>query len=304
MEAPVVSVIIPTYNRESYIIEAIESVLNQTFDDLEIIIIDDGSTDNTPSIVKRIHDSRIRYFYLKHNNGVAAALNYGIKNSKGKYISRLDSDDIFLPEKIGSQVEVLENNPDIGLVYTRAYNISEQGDIVALYPAISTHPENPLKMLRHFLFTPSQSIVFRKQCIERIGLYDTTIRFSSDWDFCVRMAARYKFFYIPIPLVKIRKHNNMLTGDKLRSVQHTVMVLEKHKQLLAQDEGFQWLSPWYYHVGRQLFYRSDYLSARNAFRTAVRFQVVNFKALVFWALTMLPAELLQIMKRSYWKKSA
>jgi len=132
MKNPKVSVILPTFNRAAYLPDAIESVLCQTFRDFELVIVDDGSTDNTRQIVQMYPDKRIRYRF-KQNGGIASALNCGIKQSTGTYLARLDSDDVFLPEKLAYQVACLDANPDCGLVYTQAYNMDEKGNVLALY---------------------------------------------------------------------------------------------------------------------------------------------------------------------------
>lgn len=130
-----VSVIIPTYNRAEFISDAIESVLNQTFEDYEIIIVDDGSTDNTKQIVQS-YTSKVKYYY-QEQSGVSSARNYGIKAATGEYIAFLDSDDQFLPQKLEKQVEVLENNPRIGIVYS---------------PHIIWHPESDEKKVSRTRF--------------------------------------------------------------------------------------------------------------------------------------------------------
>ena len=112
-----VSVIIPTYNREGILGRSIESVLNQTYTEFELIIVDDGSTDNTRQLVENIHDDRISYYYVKNNSGAAAARNYGIERAEGEYIAFQDSDDYWHSDKLEKQMKVMESNPDIGFVF-------------------------------------------------------------------------------------------------------------------------------------------------------------------------------------------
>ena len=119
MQHPKVSVIIPTYNRAEYLGEAIQSVFDQTFEDFEILIVDDGSTDDTQQLVLSFHDPRLRSFY-QNNCGISAARNAAIRSADGEYIAFLDSDDVWLPELLESQVAVLDRRPEIGLVYARA----------------------------------------------------------------------------------------------------------------------------------------------------------------------------------------
>jgi len=126
---PTVSVIISTYNRAHLIGRAIQSVLNQTYQDFEVIVVDDGSTDNTEEIVKSFNDPRIRYIRHEKNKGAAAARNTGIKAARGKYIAFQDSDDEWLPEKLEKQMKVFENAPpEAGVVYTDMQRINEDGE--------------------------------------------------------------------------------------------------------------------------------------------------------------------------------
>ncbi|MCY3864790.1 MAG: glycosyltransferase family 2 protein, partial [Chloroflexi bacterium] len=119
---PLVSVVMPVYNREIFVAEAIESILEQTFSDFEFVIVDDGSQDRSPEIIRQYErrDDRIRFLAFKQNKGKAAAKNFGIEAAQGQYIAGMDSDDVSLPQRLEKQVEFLRANPDIGVVGTRA----------------------------------------------------------------------------------------------------------------------------------------------------------------------------------------
>jgi len=291
-KSPNISIIIPTYNRAVYLSAAIDSVLCQTYKDFELIVVDDGSSDNTREIVQAYSDQRIRYLYKK-NGGAASALNLGIKNSRGNFIARLDSDDIFLPKKLEIQVESLDVNPDIGLVYTQAYNIDSEGNILRLYLKNHTCPQEALKVMRHFLFPPSQSIMFRKSCIDKAGYFDENIPIAEDWDFCIRMARHYKFAYCDKPLVKIRRHSEMITSDKLKCAQAILRVMQKHVETLSMGEEKSWLSPHYYNLGRIYLYEKDYKSARKNFFSALRYDAGSLKNLFFFGVTSLPDSIIE-----------
>ena len=127
MKTPTVSVVIASYNHEKYVAETIESVLNQTFQDFEIIITDDGSSDKTVEMIKQFSDPRINLFVFEKNKGACSALNNSIINSKGKYIACLNSDDSWELNKLEKQVKFLDENPDIGAVFTNAKIIDENG---------------------------------------------------------------------------------------------------------------------------------------------------------------------------------
>ncbi|MGA1840851.1 MAG: glycosyltransferase [bacterium] len=291
-----VSVIIPTFNRVTYLSEAIESVLSQSYDNLELIVVDDGSFDNTRDLVHSFSDERIGYFYQK-NNGIASALNLGLKKSSGDYIARLDSDDIFLPEKLKLQVKLLDHNPDLGLVYTQAYNMDDKGNALKLFLKNHTCPQEPLKVLRHFLFPPSQSIMFRRSCIDKIGYFDETMPVGEDWDFCIRMAQKYRFAYCDEPLVKIRKHPDMITSDKIKTAQSILQVMEKHVETLSLGEGKEWLAPHYHNLGRLYLHKRNYKNAREYFYGAFRLNPIQLKNLLFGGAASLPPSIFEGLRR-------
>ena len=131
---PKISVIIPTKDRVEYITEAIQSVLKQTYQDFEILIIDGSSTNGTKDIIKKLKDKRIGYFYQKGKKSLAGARNQGIKESQGEFIAFLDDDDLWLPRKLETQIEMLKQNESFGLVYTSSsYVVQADGRVIGLY---------------------------------------------------------------------------------------------------------------------------------------------------------------------------
>jgi len=290
-----VSVIIPTYNRVIYIAVAIHSVLNQTYQNFEILVVDDGSTDETPRAVTAFESEKIRYFYRDHQ-GIALSLNFGINHSRGRYIARLDSDDIFFPGKLERQVQLLEANPEVDLVYTQVYNMTEDGEILCPYPEAHTLPSEPLRTLRRFLFAPSQSIMFRRECVEKAGAFDRNFVIASDWDFLIRMAQVSKFAYINEPLVKVRKHAGMITRNGIQNIKHIIAVLEKHRELLSLGEGYRWMSPHYYMLNREYFFIENYELAQSAFQRALSLSSTNFLAMLYFFLCYFPPNFIAQLK--------
>jgi glycosyltransferase involved in cell wall biosynthesis len=212
MSNPKVSVIIPTLNRADFIKESINSVLSQTYQDFEIIVIDDGSTDNTREIVEGYDNEKIKYFYQK-NSGLNSARNTGIRNSKGEYISYLDSDDIWHPYKLEKQVAILDKNSDIGLVYCGSSLIDENGTHTGKRPLIRHSGYVFEKLIRYnFLYNGSIAI-FRRNCLEKVGLFDERTVRMTDWEFYLRFAIHYKFYGIPEYLIKYRVHQKTMSND-------------------------------------------------------------------------------------------
>lgn len=213
-----VSVIIPTYNRAELIIETIQSVLDQTFDDFEIIVVDDGSTDNTKQVVDGFKDSRIKYIY-QENRGVANARNNGIKASSGEYIAFLDSDDMWLPENLELKVKMLDSHPDVALVSSDCYLIDDDtGATVHRFWDKRPYdhlleqvggPRQPLALAT--LLTPTAALIRRRVFVEEVGVFDESLRYSSDWDIWLRILPRLPIKMIDTPLAKYRKHKDRLT---------------------------------------------------------------------------------------------
>ena len=195
-DLPLVSVVIPTYNRSQLLRLTVDSVLIQTYPNIEIIVIDDGSTDDT-AIVMQQYAGQVTY--VKQNNqGGTAASNAGIKLASGKYINVLDHDDLFLPTKIERQVQILNSQPEIGLVHCGYYHIDAEGNLLN---QVRLLPEgNVLKdLLTRGNFIWSGAPLIRKECLDKVGYFEDT--FSSDWDLWLRIAtAGYLFGCIQEPL--------------------------------------------------------------------------------------------------------
>jgi len=216
---PKVSVIIPTHNRAALVTEAINSVLTQTFKDFELIVVDDGSTDNTRDALKGYTD-RIHYIY-QENQRRSEARNTGIKAASGEYIAFLDDDDLWLPHKLEKQVTFLDANPDKGLVHTFTDAIDITGRLMEkerngrlqwykksmklgyTYEGIS-------RLGAIFL----SSVLLRSRCLEKVGLFDTVTEAYEDWDFGLRFASEYRIGIIPEFLVKFRIHKVHTTVDE------------------------------------------------------------------------------------------
>ena len=221
IKRPLVSVIMPTYNHAQFIGDAIESVINQTWQTWEMLIIDDGSTDNTKSVVQSYvsKDSRIKYFALGQNSGRAAvARNYGINNSKGKYVAFLDSDDMWKPTKIEKQIELLENDDNIFMVYSR-YIVIKNGIFLRILPKRKKLRAGNV-FVSLFLsnnFIGTSSVLLRNNLKENNYLFDTDLGLKAIEDFALwlKIAKNKHIAYIDEPLVVYREHvSNTSIGIK------------------------------------------------------------------------------------------
>lgn len=185
MTEPLVSVIVPCYNTARFVAEAIDSALAQTLADLEVVVVDDGSTDNSAEIVKAYTDSRVRYVH-QANRGLAGARNTGIRNARGRYLSFLDADDTMLPEKLAKQAAFLEADKGYGLVAGGYHRTDEEGRL--LY--VERRPAGDIAgrdvVLRSQF--PVNVVLVRRDAVEAVGLFDESFRRAEDWDLFCRLA--------------------------------------------------------------------------------------------------------------------
>jgi teichuronic acid biosynthesis glycosyltransferase TuaG len=203
-----VSVIIPTYNRPRWLPETIESALKQTYSYVEIIVVNDGSTDNTEEVLEPYID-KIKYIY-KENGGPGSAVNAGIMAATGKYIARLDDDDIFLPEKVELQVRMFQQRPELGLVATDNHIIDTEGEIVETRRVLDFSKHGAfLTLLQHCIFS-QPTVMVRKECHDKVGLYRNT--YAQDYDMWLRIARAYPVGVIHSPLAMYRRHGSNRSG--------------------------------------------------------------------------------------------
>lgn len=201
-----VSAIIPAYNCEKYIVETIESVFAQTHKDIELIVVDDGSTDRTEEII-RSFGARLNYIRQDKNSGPSAARNRGIKESSGAYVAFLDHDDIWLPDKIEEQVRMLEREKDLALVYSNFYYINRSGSIMGkLFDNIKPCRGFVFEELVISNFIPTSSVVIRKKVLDETGIFDERFLIAQDYDLYIRIAERHKIDFIERPLLKYMVH--------------------------------------------------------------------------------------------------
>jgi len=203
---PEVSVVIPTYNYARYIREAIDSVLAQTYRDSEIIVIDDRSTDDTKGVVSQ-YGPEIEYI-RQENQGLSAARNTGIRNSKGEYIAILDSDDIWLPSKLEKQIKLFEANSELGLVYSDGLVFGEKlaWDDLSFGGNMNFYRGRIFDKLLMGNFIPCPSVVIRRGCFDKVGLFDINLGACEDWDMSLRISLHHEIDYVDELLVKHRKH--------------------------------------------------------------------------------------------------
>ena len=209
---PSISVIIPVYNGEKTIRETIESVLNQTYPDFEIIVIDDGSQDATLDIVASIQEPRIKVFSYP-NAGVSASRNRGLSHACGEFISFLDADDLWTPDKLETQLKTLQENPQVAVAYSWLDHIDQSGQF--LRPGCRTTATGdiyPEFLLCQFLENLSTALI-RAQALLEVGGFDESLTHAEDWDILLRLAARYHFTVVPVAQTLYRTSPKSATSN-------------------------------------------------------------------------------------------
>ena len=233
-----VSVIIPTYNREKTILRAVSSVLNQTYGDLELIVVDDCSTDKTEEIVKSIEDSRVIFVKLEKNSGACVARNTGIAMARGEYIAFQDSDDEWLSNKLEKQLEYL-NKTGADVTFHKVRQHFPDSDELNYFPhkeesGFVSHLE-----ISNISLVTTQSIVGKKEVFGHY-LFDPAVKKMQDYDWAVRASKEYKFYYISEILVEQYHQNESLSAQGYEVViRMRQYFLEKYKEEMADNPAFE-----------------------------------------------------------------
>lgn len=206
---PMVSVIIPTFNYAEFISDSIDSVLTQTFKDLEIIVVDDGSTDNTKDILQK-YSNKIKYYY-QDNKGPASARNMGIKKATGSYVCFLDSDDIFIPNKLQIQIDTFNSisKQNTALLYSNFTSVNKKLNLNIQHyqcPKFKCHG-HALDYLKSHNFINTSTVMIRKDYLYDVGLFDEQLKYLEDYALWLKLGLKYEFFHISNFLVKTRSHN-------------------------------------------------------------------------------------------------
>jgi len=250
---PTVSVIIPTYNRAHLIGRAIQSVLDQTYQDFEIIVVDDASTDNTEEVVSNFDDERIRYIRLKENSGGSAApRNTAIRTARGEYIAFQDSDDEWLPEKLEKQMRLFEIQPlEVGVVYTGFWKIWGHRKIYIPSPGITRKEGNIHDGLLAQNFVAAPVAVVRKECFRKVGGFDEELPTLMDWELWIRISKCYRFRCIDEPLVisyytpgGVNEQGGLIQAKTLK------LILEKYFDDIKKNK--KTLAKYYFSIGSNL----------------------------------------------------
>ncbi|NER34465.1 MAG: glycosyltransferase [Oscillatoria sp. SIO1A7] len=223
---PLISVIIPVYNGEKTIRETIESVCNQTLSDWELIVINDGSQDSTLETLSSIQDPRLKVFSYP-NAGQAASRNRGLALASGKYISFLDADDLWTADKLELQLKALENNPEAAVAYSWSNCIDESGQFYRRGIHIALNGDVYANLLLIYFLENGSNALIRRQALDEIGGFDESLPPAEDWDFWLRVGARYPFVAVPVPQILYRVSANSASTNIWRMERAASLVIER-----------------------------------------------------------------------------
>lgn len=296
---PTVSVVIPTCNRAHFVGRAIQSVLDQTYRNFEILVVDDASNDNTEEIVKHFSDERISYIPHRENKGGSSARNTGIKAARGKFIGFLDDDDEWLPQKLECQINLFSRSQSmVGAVYT--------GNIMCNHKTRKVLKEIvPTKrgmILADLLFRncvgSTSSILIKKECLARVGLFDENLPSCQDWDMWIRISRHYQIDFVDQTLFIHYVHENRISTNYEARTQGTKILIEKISEDIASKPKI--IS--HHHFGNsKLFYlMDDRRRGKSELMKAVRLNPINARYFTYFIYSLLglnPFKPLPIFKR-------
>lgn len=235
-----VSVIIPTYNRVHVIARAVRSVLEQTYANFELLVVDDGSTDDTKQIIEYAEDDRIRYIRLEKNSGASHARNVGIQMAECEYIAFLDSDDEWMPEKLERQMQIMRQAPEtVGLVYCRMSGVNQKGE-VSFCPDLDIAKERLegnlfLFLLKENVISP-QTVLARRKCLEQAGGFDESLTCIEDWELFLRIAQDWEIAFAEETLVRVHVSETSVSQNIIGYLRTRCYMISQYWRLMEENQ--------------------------------------------------------------------
>jgi len=280
---PEVSVIIPAYNKADLTVKTVQSVLVQTYKDLEILVVDDGSTDQTKERMLAFGD-KIQYIH-KPNGGACSARNLGIRRSRGTFIAFLDCDDLYDEKKIELSVGYLKKNPKFGYVHTDAYFIDQDGGIIRKYSHPRARKEGWVaRKLVLGNFICNSTVVVRREILEKAGLFDESIFTPADWDLWIRLAEVAPVGYLNMPLTGYRVTDNYIFRRIELAQKEEGAVIENFFKRNPRWNHLRSgvLSNYHLRYAECYFLKDNENRLREEFFSSLKFNPLNFKAIVLF----------------------
>ncbi|MGH7146336.1 MAG: glycosyltransferase [Nitrospiraceae bacterium] len=317
---PLVSVIIPTHNCAAFIVDTLKSLEAQTYTNFEIIVVDDGSTDNTGTVLAPYCD-RIRCIH-QENRGAAAARNAGIRQAQGEFLAFLDADDVWFPPKLELQVQAFKSHPEAGLAFADFLDFDDSG--VTRQSRLNTWPEARAWFERHRVegseiacghmygellaanWIHASSAIVRRDVLSEVGWFDESLRAGEDLELWLRVAQRYPFLCVNRVLSGYRYRPESLCGSTgsraMRINRIVVQVLEKHLQNRWIPHGLESkvkaaLCRRYWALGWNCFGENRFTESRRFLSQGIRYQPFNRHLWVYWWASFLPLSAIEAVRR-------
>jgi glycosyltransferase involved in cell wall biosynthesis len=301
-----VSVIIPTFNRSNLLPETIQSVIDQTFTAFEIVVVDDGSTDNTEQAIQHIQDERLICIRQPHSGLPAVARNTGLRHAQAEYIAFIDSDDLWLKEKLSTQVCYMDSHPKLGLSYTnyvRFGNASAQHNLCPILEPHSAPSGHSFNQLYGHPVIANSTVMIRAAVIDTVGVFDEDkrLRGIEDYDYWLRIAYHYPIGFIAVSLTRYRLHADRLSQARVASERNKLFLIAKLDRMypdfvaIHAVERQDWLSRVHHSMGRHLLRADRATEARQHLKKAwkLRRKPTYF---LFWLTSFLGRGLRQHLK--------
>lgn len=275
---PVISVITPTYNRADFLPEAVRSVLDQTFKDFELLIVDDGSTDNTPEVLEPfLKDGRVLYEF-QQNQGQSAARNRALAKARGQFICFLDSDNAWLPNKLEHQLEAFDQHPEVDIVYGDIVTIDEEGRELSRKNMRRYSGHIASHMLKDN-FVSMNTTMARRYCFDEMGGMSGKRRVADDYDLWLRFSAKYRFLYLPEVFAKYRVMADQISSDKRRRFDTNEQIildfLRDYPEAVSSREARIGLAAFYSRKARHYAQSGDRATAWRSILRALRYGPMN-----------------------------
>lgn len=285
---PTISIVIPTLNRAHLVTRAITSVLNQTYQDYEIIIVDDGSIDETERVIKRCNYKKIIYIKHKKTRGPGAARNTGIDATRGDYIAFLDSDDEWLPKKLEKQINLFKKNIDkIGLIYCGVQLIDQySGNTKEKWMPRFKGYVYEKNLAANFVVSGSSTVIVQRKALKKVGKFDESLPSCEDWDLWTRIAKHYEFDFSPEILVNCFLHSKRVSSNFERVRLGLKLFSDKYKKEIDKQRNNVKAQHFFY-LGNHFCYYGDEDLARQYLVRAFDIYPVNplfFFSLIFFFL--------------------
>jgi glycosyltransferase involved in cell wall biosynthesis len=296
MTIPQVSVIIPTCNRPGSLPTAIRSVLDQSFSDFELIIIDDASDESVNDIVKACDDDRVRWIRNERRRGAAAARNTGIRKTGGEFVAFLDDDDEWYPEKLDRQVSVLlRSPPEIGAVYT-GYNVVNRHEGKIRSQMLPVHKGDlSSQLLRGNCVGSTSCMMLRRKCFETVGMFDENLPAFQDYDLWLRLSRFYQFEFLREPLLSYYMHPDKIWTNPEAIRKGVDILLQKY----GESETFRKrCSVFYLSVAVQFWEAGESRKARAALRQAISLYPFDARYYFYFLLSQVNPRIYRSIQRS------